>query len=52
MNGLHYLIEDDTGNIYDGNGNEAMGAVDGKGDYAVVKQIINLEMYLEKKNCE
>ncbi|GAA5811561.1 hypothetical protein MFLAVUS_004999 [Mucor flavus] len=48
MSKLVYLNEDGQGNIFDENGVEAMDIVDEKGDPYAIKQLVNLQTYLER----
>ena len=41
--------EDGKGNIYDENGNEAMDIVDEKPNPFAIKQLVNLDPYLDPK---
>ena len=47
MSKLVFFKEDGKGNIYDENGNEAMDVVDEKLDPFAIKQLVNLDLYLE-----
>ncbi|KAG1494377.1 hypothetical protein G6F53_012586 [Rhizopus delemar] len=49
MSKLVFFKEDGKGNIYDENGDEAMDVVDEKPDPFAIKQLVNLDSYLEQK---
>ncbi|KAG1136869.1 hypothetical protein G6F37_011453 [Rhizopus arrhizus] len=49
MSKLVFLREDGQGNIFDEAGHEAMDVVDEKPDPFAVRQLVNLDSYLEKK---
>lgn len=49
MSKLVFLKEDGQGNIFDEAGHEAMDVVDEKPDPFAVRQLVNLDSYLEKK---
>ncbi|KAG1516438.1 hypothetical protein G6F47_008520 [Rhizopus delemar] len=49
MSKLVFFKEDGKGNIYDENGNEAMDIVDEKLDPFAIKQLVNLDSYLDQK---
>ena len=49
MSKLVFLKEDGQRNIFDETGHKAMDVVDEKPDPFAVKQLVNLDSYLEKK---
>ena len=49
MSKLVFLKEDGQGNIFDEAGHEAMDVMDEKSDPFAVRQLVNLDSYLEKK---
>ncbi|CEP19425.1 hypothetical protein [Parasitella parasitica] len=48
---LQFLREDGQGNIFDETGREAKDIVDEEADPFTVKQLVNLDSYLEKNMC-
>ncbi|RCH84552.1 hypothetical protein CU098_004694 [Rhizopus stolonifer] len=50
MPSIVFLNEDGCGNIYDENGIEAMDIVDEEADPHALKQLVNLDLYLEKNS--
>ncbi|KAG1459501.1 hypothetical protein G6F56_006151 [Rhizopus delemar] len=50
MSSIVFLNEDGRENIYDENGIEAMNMVDEEADPHALKQLVNLDLYLEKNS--
>ncbi|KAG1047375.1 hypothetical protein G6F43_010173 [Rhizopus delemar] len=52
MHKLVFLKENDQGNIFYESGREATGIVDEESDPFAVRQVVNLDSYLEKKTSD